>query len=110
MVPADTVSTMRRMATDDLKERRLRYVRALLAWHGKGPGDLGPMLGITPAAGYHKLDGRRGFSPADLLAIAAAFDLDPGLLLRPPALDDVLGKGTGEPEDFRCYVSYQAAA
>ena len=72
---------------------RARYVRTVLAWHDVTQGDLAAVLRITPQAVNRKLKGIRSFSDDQLLAIAEAFELDPGLLLRPPArsLGELLG-------------------
>lgn len=70
---------------------RARYVRTVLAWHDRTQDDLATILGITRQAANRKLKGARAFKDDELLAIADAFAVDPGMLLRPPALDQVLG-------------------
>ena len=64
--------------------RRARYVRTLLVWHGKTPGELAELLGLHVDTVYKKLDGRRAIMPGEMLLIAEEFHVDPGLLLRPP--------------------------
>lgn len=70
---------------------RARYVRTVLAWHDHTQTDLGKVLGITQANASQKLRGIRAFKSDELLAIADAYGLDPGALLRPPELAEVLG-------------------
>lgn len=70
---------------------RNRYIRAVLAWHDVTQADLARLLGVTQANASMKLAGKRRFSVDDLIVIADAFRLDPGYLMRPPDLADVLG-------------------
>lgn len=70
---------------------RARYVRTILAWHGATQTDLGRLLGCSQVAAGRKLRGQRRFSIDELLRIAEAFAVDPANLMRPPALEPMLG-------------------
>lgn len=72
------------MIKTELDDRRARYVRTLLVWHGQSPDDLKELLGQARDTVYKKLEGRRAFTTGDLVAIAETLGVDPGLLLRPP--------------------------
>lgn len=86
---------MRRMPEETLDQRRARFVRTVLAWHGKRPGDLAKLLDREASTAYKKLYGQRAFTSDDLLKIADQFRVEPGLLLRPPAELAELG---GDPQ------------
>lgn len=73
------------------EQMRVRFVSALLAWHNVTPAQLGQLLGNATATVYKKLSGERAFTTRDLEAIAEAFDIEPGLLLRPKTAETVLG-------------------
>lgn len=79
------------MAISESQMHRARYVRTVLAWHDLTQADLGRLLGISAQAANRKLKGIRRFSDDELLAIADAFELDPGHMLRPPSLGEILG-------------------
>ena len=70
---------------------RVRFVSALLVWHGVTPAELGQVLGNTRGTIYKKLQGERAFTTRDLETISELFDIDPGLLLRPQSAAAVLG-------------------
>jgi len=61
----------------------MRYVRAILEWHGDSPAELAELLGRSRDVTYKKLVGARNFTPSDMLRIADHYGVDPGLLLRP---------------------------
>lgn len=82
------------MALSETQLRRARYVRTVLSWHDWTQADLGRLLGVSGPAANRKLKGIRTFKDDELLLIADTFGLEPGLLLRPPALDDFLGTGS----------------
>lgn len=81
------------MVLSETQLARARFVRTVLAWHDLTQADLAQLLRITPQATNRKLKGIRQFRDDELLAIAEAFNIDPGKLLRPPPLDKDLGDG-----------------
>lgn len=88
------------MEKTEQQQARARFVRALLAWHGVSVDQLSAVLGVKRATVYKKLDGRRPFTTDDLLSIAEAFDVEPGLLLRPPVLAELGRKPPSAVSEF----------
>ena len=80
-----------RVILSEMQVARCRYIRTVLAWHGHTQTDLGKLLGCSQEAAGRKLRAQRRFTDDELLTIAEAYDLDPGYLLRPPPLEDILG-------------------
>lgn len=68
-----------------------RYIRTLMAWHDYTQTDLAKILGCSQPALGRKLAGQRRFTADEIVAIAETFEIEPGLLLRPPQLAGVLG-------------------
>lgn len=75
------------MMPNDLHNTRAAYVRSLLAWHGKRQSALAGILGCSQQNASQKLAGKRQFTTDDLLAIAAALDVEPRYLLQVPTYD-----------------------
>jgi transcriptional regulator with XRE-family HTH domain len=71
----------------ELHLARAAYVRSLLAWHGLRQADLAGIIGSGQQSASQKLAGKRRFTTDDLLAIAAALDVEPRYLLTVPTYE-----------------------
>ena len=79
------------MTPNETQRERARFVRTLLARHDHNQTDLGQLLGISQPAAGRKLRGLRRFDVDELVLIADTYGIDVAHLIKPPALDDVLG-------------------
>lgn len=72
-------------------EAQRRYLRTVLAWHDINQAQLGDIIGCTQTNASRKLSGKRRLTVEELLLIADHLGIDPGNLLAPPDLSDMLG-------------------
>lgn len=94
----------------DLTQRQadqLRFLRTLLAWHDINQAQLGDIIGCGQTNASRKLSGKRKLTVEELLLIADHLGIEPGHLINPPPLDEVLGSVRQPALDLVTSTKYQ---
>lgn len=79
------------MTLTQQQRQRVRLIKALMGWHDVTGVALARILGMSQQMLQRKLAGLRRFTDDELLACADAFNVDPGLLLRPDPVAELFG-------------------